>query len=331
MQPRAASEFYALQQRVTQAVRNEVGRLWRRSMGDDFDSSWRRVSPSVLAVIAEGQSQMALRAMDYNHSVLDQLDIPDRPEGELQPDALVGIASDGRSLESLAAQSVVTAKVAISDGASTGQALDDGGAWLQLMSALQVADAGRVAVGIGVASRRNLGGHVRVLNLPVCQRCAVLGGRFYRWSSDFDRHPGDDCSMMPVRSQAQARSDGLMLDPQAAYRAGQIKDMTEAQIKAIADGADLQDVVNAYRGMSTTATSRSLSARRIRQVERERAAIEPGYQASLAAGRPDLLAPLANLPRAGNFRRLTPEGIYSIAGTNRAEAIRLLRQEGYIT
>lgn len=321
MQPRAASDFYATQQAVTLTVRNEVRRLWRR-MGDDFDSSWRRVAPQVLAVIAEGQSQMTLRALDYNHTILDQLDIPDQPIGELVPDSLVGIASDGRRLDTLAAQSVVMAKVAITEGATPQQALDAGGEWLQLMSQLQVADAARVAVGIGTASRRNLAGNVRVLNPPVCQRCAILGGRFYRWSKGFDRHPRDDCTMMPVKSQAQAIGDGVMFDPKAAYRAGQIKDLTEAQIKAISEGAELQDVVNAYRGMSTTATSRTLGQ-----------SVPSVAPVGVQPGMPDLLGFLP--PEIRNQKpdlvRLTPEGIYRRAGNDRDEAIRLLRAEGYIS
>lgn len=318
MLPRAASDFYALQQRVAQATANEARRIWRRQMGDDFDSSWRRTSTAVLAILAEGQSQMALRAGPYLNDVLDDLRIPDRPEGDLNPDSLVGIASDGRPLETLAAQSVVTAKVRIREGGTTAEGLAAGGAFLHLMAQLQVADAARVAVGIGTASRKNVGGHVRVLNMPVCQRCAVLGGRFYRWSSGFDRHPQDDCTMMPTESAVFATHNDLLFDPKAAYRAGQIKDITPAQAAAIEEGAELQDVVNAYRGMGTTATERVA-----RKTDVGPTSVQPGM--------PDLLAPLANLPRATGAGRLTPEGIYQLAGNDRDEAIRLLRREGYIT
>lgn len=319
MLPPAATEFYRVQQDVSTTVRNEVRRLWR-GMGDDFDASWRRVAGGVLQVIAEGQSQMALRAVTYNHRVLDDLDIPDQPAGELRPESLVGIASDGRRLDTLAAQSVVTAKSAISEGATTQQGLDAGGDWLQLMAQLQVADAARVAVGIGTASRRNIIGNVRVLNPPVCQRCAILGGRFYRWSAGFDRHPGDDCTMMPVRSQGEA--EAFVNDPMDAYRNGQIKDLTQAQVKAIEEGADIGKVVNAYRGMSTTATKRVLR-------QNKPAAAPVG----VTPGMPDLLGFLP--PEVRNRRpeltRLTPEGIYQRAGSDRNEVIRLLVREGYIT
>lgn len=322
MLPQAANDFYALQQRVATTTANEARRIWRRQMGDDFDSSWRRTSPAILAVLAEGQAQMALRADDYTRAVLDDLDIPDRPEGDLIPDSLVGMASDGRRLDTLAAQSVVTAKVTIRDGGSTIDGLAAGGDFLHLMAQLQIADAARVAVGIGTASRRNIAGNVRVLNPPVCQRCAILGGRFYRWSKGFDRHPGDDCSMMPVKSEAQAVGDGVLFDPKAAYRAGQIKDITEAQAKAIAEGAELQDVVNAHRGMSTTATERVIKT--------SKPAVEPiGVQ----PGMPDLLGflPPSIRNQTPDLTRLTSEGIYQIAGNDRGAAIRLLREQGYIT
>lgn len=333
MLPPAARDFYALQQRVSATTANEVRRLWRRNMGDDFDSSWRRVSPAILAVLAEGQSRMALESQPYVRRVLDDLRIPDRPVGEFVPSSLVGVASDGRPLDTLAQQSVVEAKVAVASGASTQQALDEGGAWLKLMAALQVADVARVAVGIGTASRKNVAGHIRVLNLPSCQRCAILAGRFYRWSTGFERHPRCDCTMMPVRSRHEA--DLYVDDPMDAFRQGQIKDLTKAQTAAINEGANISDVVNATRGMSTTATERGLSARKIHLAERRakfEAAQEARRQASIASGMPDLMAPFAHLPRTtARYTRLTPEGIYRLAGNDRAEAIRLLRREGYIT
>lgn len=313
MLPTAATEFYRDQQAISLTVRNEVRRMWRR-MGDDFDASWRRTGPQVLATIAEGQAQAALKAQAYTHAVLNELDIPDRPAGELVPDSLVGVASDGRRLDTLASQSVVRAKWAIGSGATVGQALDEGGAWLQLMSALQVADAARIAAGIGSASRAEVGGNIRVLNHPVCQRCAVLGGRFYRWSTGFDRHPGDDCTMMPVRSRGHAQD--FLSDPMDAYRAGQIKDLTQAQIKAIEDGANLGQVVNAYRGMGTAGvitregtSRRGLAGQRLGNFARE-----PGERYSMS-----------------QTPRLTPEAIYGLTGSNRAEAIALLRSNGYIT
>src|SRR5690242_9566662 len=320
MLPQAATDFYATQQRVNKTAATEVARAWR-GMGDDFDASWRRTRHAILATIAEAQSQLTLAAADYVPRVLDQTGIPDQPVGDFRPDSLVGMASDGRRLDTLTYGAVTEAKTAVGSGATTQQALSNGGDWLDLMTRLQVADAARQAVGIMTASRKNLGGTVRVLNPPSCQRCAILAGRFYRWSQGFDRHPLCDCVNMPAERKAWAEAEGFITDPMAAYRAGEIHDLTGAQVKAIEDGADIGQVVNAYRGVSTTATQT-----RLRPSNLTRGAAEPGM--------PDLLSGIlgarASVGRVERARVLTPEGIYRQAKT-RDEAIALLREHGYIT
>lgn len=321
MLPRAATDFYATQQRVNTTATNEVRRAWRR-MGDDFDASWRRVAPTVLAVVAEGQSQMALKAADYVPRVLDETGIPDRPEGDLRPESLVGRASDGRRLDTLAYGAVTEAKTAVGNGATTQQALDQGGTWLEMMTKLQVADAARQAVGIMTASRKNIAGTVRVLNPPSCQRCAILAGRWYRWSQGFLRHPRCDCVNLPAARKAWAEAEGFITDPMQAYRNGQIRDLTEAQKFAIDNGADIGQVVNATRGMSTTAMRRRAPGNR-------------GQEGVKAPGlRPGQLDPLAFLPdeirnAPSALGVLTPEGIYRTA-KSRDEAISMLRELGYI-
>jgi len=320
MLPQAATDFYARQQRVNRTAATEVARAWR-GMGDDFDASWRRARPTVLAVLAEAQSQMTLAAADYVPRVLDEVGIPDQPVGDFQPGSLVGMASDGRRLDTLTYGAVTEAKTAVANGATTQQALRQGGDWLDLMTKLQVADAARQAVGVLTASRKNLGGTVRVLNPPSCQRCAILAGRFYRWSQGFDRHPRCDCVNMPAERKAWAEAEGFITDPMVAYRNGEIHDLTNAQTKAIDEGADIGQVVNAYRGISTTATQT-----RLRPSNLTRGAVEPGM--------PDLLSGIlgarASVGRTERARVLTPEGIYRQA-KSRDEAIALLREHGYIT
>ena len=322
MLPPAATEFYALQQRVNSAAAREALRAWRR-MGDDLDASWTRVAPQVLSTLAEAQSQVTFAATDYVPTVLDQIDLPDRPRGEFVPDSLVGIASDGRSIESLAYGAVTKTKEAIGSGASFQQGLDQGGNWLDLMMKLQVADAARQAVGVMTAARTDLGGTVRVLNPPSCQRCAILAGRFYRWSQGFDRHPRCDCVNLPSKSAGWARAEGFITDPMDAYEAGQIRDLTEAQKFAIDNGANIGEVVNAYRGMSTTARETAKSIRM-----RAAGASEPR---EVPAGTKDLLGFLdRSIPRQVEPLVIpTPEAIYRDSQT-REEAISTLREWGYI-
>lgn len=322
MLPPAATDFYATQQRVNAVAVREARRAWRR-MGGDFDASWRREGPVIISILIEAQRQMVEKAAHYVPRVLAETNIADRPVGDFRPSSLVGVASDGRRLDTLAYGAVTQAKTAVSDGATPQQALNAGGNWLALMAKLQVADAARQAVGVMVASRPNLGGTVRVLNPPSCQRCAILAGRFYRWSTGFDRHPRCDCVNLPSQSRGWAQAEGFITDPMDAYRAGHIRDLTEAQKFAIDNGADISKVVNATRGMSTTATRRAVK-------------IPRGTVAPAAPGALDLLGPLRRaqqargaLPAAQGL--LTPEGIYQQAAGDRDKAIALLREWGYLT
>lgn len=147
-----------------------------------------------------------------------------------------------------------------------------------------VQDAGRAAQSVDMAARPSIV-HVRHLNLPSCSRCAVLAGRVYRYSDGFKRHPGCDCVMIPT----------TVSSPDAAYdvadlaRSGQVTGLSKADLRALEDGADFNQVVNVR---------------------------------SKKAGLTDAGEVLA---RRG---RLTPAGIYRRADT-REEAVDLLRQAGY--
>lgn len=320
MLPTAATDFYATQQRINAETRRLVTRAWRR-MGDDLDGSWRRIKPDILTALIVAQQEVAERAERYVPRVLAEANIPDRPEGDVRPQGFVGRASDGRSLETLVDGGIVQAKAAIGAGTPTAAALSQGGDWMQLMTALQIADVARQVVGVMTTSRKNLGGTVRVLNPPSCQRCAILAGRFYRWTTGFQRHPRCDCVNSPCPSKEYAEAEGFTTSPMEAYRNGEITDLTAAQRFAIDSGADIGRVVNATRGMSTTATSRQL----VRKARR----FGPGGAPIPAP--PDLLAGLKfNQPTAAP-ELLTPEGIYQQAAGDRDEAIRLLRHWGFIT
>lgn len=113
-----------------------------------------------------------------------------------------------------------------------------------------VADASRVAAGVEVAHRPRIG-YVRMVSPPCCGDCAVLAGEVYRYSLGFKRHPQCDCVMLPT-TVANPNAD-LITDPQALFEAGQITDLSQAEQRAIRDGADLTAVVNAKRTNLTVA------------------------------------------------------------------------------
>lgn len=127
----------------------------------------------------------------------------------------------------------------------------------QLVGSL-IQDAGRTAQSVAVAARPKIG-FVRVLNPPSCGRCAVLAGRVYRYSQGFDRHPGDDCVMLPTT----VANDQYVQDPEELLKAGLITGLSKADQRAVLEGgADFNKVVNVrLRKAGLTDSGRVLSRR----------------------------------------------------------------------
>lgn len=300
--------------KLRSATERTARSLWRRHM--DFrslDRSWQELAPLLLALLREAQRKGAAGSQAYLMAMLAALNLDAVPAGEINPDAFAGVASDGRDLESLLYNSVITTKQAVAQGASEAEAMSAGEKALRMYMATQVADAARVADGVGVAATPRLGGYVRMLSLPSCARCAILAGKWFRWNQGFQRHPRCDCRHIPASEDV---AGDLRTDPMAAVRSGQVHGLTRADRKALADGADLNQIVNAKRGMRSAGgrkfttegtTSRGIAGRRLG----------------------DLRMTRGSRYRRSGIARLTPEQIYRDA-TSREDAIRLLRLHGYI-
>jgi hypothetical protein len=289
----SALNHYRNQQQITAA-----GLLEARKAG-------KRGPREVAKVVTAYQVAAAREAVAALPLMLDEQNIPDAPVGAVAISGLVGRASDGRPLETLFGQAETDTQLA-------------------LMVATQLQDIARLAAGIGVAARPNVGGYARMLNPPSCSRCAILAGKFFKWNTGFQRHPRCDCRHIP---STEALAGDLTTDPRAYFNslsaADQASIFGKANAEAIREGADIGRVVNAYRGTSTTALETAKSARFRDGVGAPRPPVPDGQ--------PDLLGFLPASARAdrSGFSYPTPEGIYQIA-TSRAEAIRLLREYGYL-
>lgn len=191
-----------------------------------------------------------------------------------------------------------------------GDALDFMAAVEQLIQS-EVQDAGRTASQVEFVTRPDWTNYVRMLNPPSCPRCAILAGRIYRDLEEFKRHPGCDCVMVPVTDWESAHDAGLVSSPMDAFEKGQIRGLSQADAKAIADGADIFQVVNAasWKNLATP----TVFGRRVK-------ATTAGTTRRAAWRR-------ANPSR---LVRLRPESIYASA-SDREDALRLLRLYGYLT
>ena len=187
-------------------------------------------------------------------------------------------------------------------------------------------------------------GHVCSLGYEVLDASAKVAGEVKTYNaaaraatSERRRHPRCRCHHEPVTEDApESLTPPEIFDSMS--RTEQDRIFTPDSAQAIRDGADMNQIVNARRGMSTVsvggrdvkvtsegATRRGYFSQQRRLQDAERYAQTP--ETTTGAG-----------PRGAraNYRerriakpRLLPEEIYKQAGTNRDEAIRLLHANGY--
>lgn len=295
--PEAASNLYRAQQRLIVATLALTRREWA-SMGEDFDSSWGRVGPRLTLLTASAQVGAARNGIASVPATLAELDQMVEAEAQAQARSFAGFASDGRPLDSLLYGAVIEAKTV--DANSTAERLTAGGKWLDMAVHTMVADSGRQAGQVDAFTRPKVG-FVRAANPPCCQRCAVLSGKFSKSDVAFQRHPRCDCFNIPTTDPASITAPVIGPDD--------VKDLTQSQRRAINDGGDFNQVINAHR-----AGSRSKN----------------GLTTTEGATRRGIAGKALGAERGKRATRLTPEGIYRLA-SDRDEALRLLKAHGYIT
>lgn len=293
-------------------------RQWARLGEGDFDAAWATLGPRMLLLLQSGMVGSANQAAAYVPTVLDELGIDSDRVGAVGTAAIASSAADGRELAPLLYQAVVRTRTALGQGVGLAPALQSGAVLLDEIVETQVADAGRSATSVAMTASLAVTGWVRVLSLPSCDRCVVLAGRFYRWSDGFRRHPQCDCKHVPATGDI---AQDLTTDPLGAIKAGQVKHLSVADRKAIVeDGADPFQVINAKRGMDTA----QVYGKRVKYTTEGTTA--RGVAGQIAG---DLRKVKGEKLRRSQTVRLRPESIYEIAD-DRADALRLLRQFGYL-
>lgn len=184
-----ARDHYRDQQRLSDAAAQVAGDAWSQVDPGDIRGSWAAQSPRVTVALAGAQQAAASQADGYLDAVLGEQGIPAAAAGRVAPGAFAGVASDGRALGTLVDQPAVGTLAAIGSGHSTARSMAMGRASLDMIVRTQVADAGRAADGAALAARPGASGYTRLLVPPSCSRCAILAGRWYRYSAGFQRHP----------------------------------------------------------------------------------------------------------------------------------------------
>ncbi|KUN92042.1 hypothetical protein [Streptomyces caeruleatus] len=305
--------------RLVEATGRAARSVWHDLDRDNIYTSWLGLLTRTVALVAAGQLAAARGAEPWLEGLLGA--DPEQPEsGRLVPAALAGVDGGGRPLASVLMAPMWAALRLVTAGRPIAQAMFSGQALLDVIVQTAVADAGRVADQVAMVSRPAIKSYVRVVEAGACNRCIILGGVESSVSRAFQRHPKCKCSMDPVTADHRptATSPEEIFD--AMSPAERRKTFGQAGAKAIEDGADIAQVVNARRGM----TSATVFGRRVQ-------ATSEGITSRGFAG-----SRLKNLQKVQGQRyrvsqtpRLMPEEIYRLAD-DRDHAVRLLTRHGFI-
>lgn len=339
----ASAEAYAASNTVEiGAAVSAVERVWARMDPGDFDASYAEaVEPTLLTVMDTAQERVTTAASAYVPRVMADLGLPlPSPAYTLKPGALVGVTGDGLTTEGLAYRAVIGAKRAVAGGLDPAAALAQSGRFLASATGTLLSDTGRSAERVA-GGARGVDVWVRMLVPPSCGRCVILAGKISGSRDAFRRHPRCDCRNVPssedVAGDLTANPFDYLdsLDDDALARALG----SRANARAFRDGADENQIVNAYRSgirqaqvygrdvkYSTEGTTRSgLAGSRMRRWSGESARRGETVTRYTRTG-PEARTVVRNVARAP---RLMPETIYQIA-TDPADAQRLLRMYGWI-
>lgn len=285
----SVTEQYELQRELTEFGAAAARRAWRLGRLD--------LLPVTLATLMARAAVEAEASLD---AVLAEQGLSAPPSALLQTTAFGQSTSSGFDLLGLLIQAP-TVKI------------------LQSMAVTQIADSWRVASGASMATRPALQGYVRHVGPTCCSRCAILSGRFYRWSSGFERHPNCRCVNIPTTIRAM---DAVSETPEELFHQGRIRGLSKANQRAIEDGADIIQITNAYRRTS------GMSFAQVSPIKRGRNGDKFTTEGTTLRG----LAGLQQLALRRNGKsqmRLMPESIYRTASSHE-DAIRLLTLYGWI-
>jgi hypothetical protein len=308
--PRSATSHYRLMQDLQLRAIRRGRRAWVQIDPAHLSTSWREQLPRLTSSVSEVQEDATSAAVGYSAQTLAGRAEYEFPRAFADPSAFVGVLEDGGDLSAAMYMPVITTKQALAGGMTTRQALAVGRDRLDRIVAGAVRDSARGAASVDITARDGIG-YTRMLNPPSCDRCAILAGRFYRWNTGFDRHPNCDCIHVAAKNTKALQDEGLLADPYDYFHSLSLEEQArifgKSEARAIRDGADVYQVVNARRGM-TKVGARGRQARWT-------------YEGTSRHG---------NFGRRGLGRaRRTVDEIYRTAGT-RTRALRMLEEDGYI-
>ena len=291
------------------------------------------MGPRLTRVVSKGQLRAATHGVNALDPILAEQGLSTEAVARFRPASLAGVASDGRGLESLLTLGALKMNTSLDGGVLFGEASQVGWKFIEKAVATQVADAFRVGMGGQAVATKSASLFVRVVNPGACARCVVLSGITSGDMEAFERHPQCRCINIPMSEDFPG---DVGTNPDEYFNrlseAEQDRTFTKAGAQAIRDGADMNQVVHARRGMHTTVDG--VQKRLIRdsfgRYTTTEGMTQRGYAHKVMARQPGWSTQVGSsvTRRKVTQVRLMPESIYEIA-KDRAEAISMLKAYGY--
>ena len=306
---RSTAALDRILQREQAAATKALKRAWGKvTPTQDFDLAWRDRRRRLTPTLEHHQARVSVAAAVAVPAQLAEQGVYVAPRATINPARFVGINGDGRALTDALDGLPVRARASMADGRSATMGLRSAGALGSTIISTMLADLVRMTLSTSITTRPTVV-WVRHINPPCCDRCAILAGKVFRFNEGFLRHPGCDCHHV-----ATVNRDGLAgaqtTDPYEYFEsltpAQQDHYFGAANAQAIRDGADIYQVVNARRGMANAGARYTSEGTTRRGYWRQNVAVNDRQW------------------------RLTPQGVYDMAGGDRERALDLLERAGYI-
>lgn len=305
-----------------------VARLWHKHAQPDFDTAFADMMPDLFQALDTAQYATASDAIASTPKIMERFDVnAAHPEYRPDPWQWVGVNGNGMDTVDTMWTAITIGKKAVANGAPVDVAMDRIGLTLVLRTRTMLADTHRSATGMTARGICYQSTYVRGLTPPSCGRCVILAGQPCG-KTPFERHPRCDCIAVYTGRKAPADActspteylDSLD-DDQLARALG-----SKANARAYADGADLNQLVNAQRGIRAA----QIDGQRIKYTT------EGTTRHGLAASRMiDAGYAKEYVKNGGRYTkadrpRLMPETIYARCGNDHAKALDMLYKYGWI-
>ncbi|MFT9771139.1 hypothetical protein ACMZ29_00645 [Brevibacterium casei] len=238
---------------LTRAAFVRSAAAWRNVNPASIVESWQILMGTAVTAIVLAQRDAMTTTENTTTTALTEQGI-DFDAAPLRADAIAGtMPGTSAALDSALAGVAFHTLDRVGSGVVPSLALQQGLVELSALVQVAVADAARATATIRLGQTKQKVSYVRVASAGCCARCAVLAGRTYAWNSGFLRHPRCRCLHFPTTTQV---ASAMAVDPyeqfEALPTAEQDRVYTKSGAEAIRQGADINQVVNARRGMSAS-------------------------------------------------------------------------------